>query len=77
MTDATPVAPPTSDPAPSKVPVKKVAASGIVAAVLVVIVGVIAGLTPASFEPLGVWGPVIYAAVVAVGGFLAGYIKKA
>lgn len=65
----------TNTPTPNPVH-PKVAAALITTGVLTVIVAVLAAVTPQMLTFAGQWSTVIYAAVVAVGGFLAGYVKK-
>lgn len=43
---------------------------------LVAVIAAIGAITPELFEGMGPWGLVAYAAVVAVGGALAGYAKN-
>ena len=43
---------------------------------LTVLVGAINAITPELFEPLGPWGAVLYAGVVAGGATLATYITR-
>ena len=62
---------------PSAKPVAKVAAVGVGGVVLVVVVAILSGIAPGTFDSLGVWGPVVTAAVTALALFLSGYIKKA
>ena len=54
----------------------KVIAQFFTGLVLTAIVAAIEATTPDLFVTLGAWGPVVYMAIVAVGGTLAGYIKK-
>ena len=62
---------------PSIKPVPKVAAVGVGGVALVVVVAILSGIAPGTFDSLGVWGPVVTAAVTALALFLSGYIKKA
>ena len=62
---------------PSLKPVAKVAAAGAGGVALVIIVGVLSGIAPDTFKDLGIWAPVVTAAVTALAAFLSGYIKKA
>ena len=79
---AAPLGPvPTSGPdhlvdQPSAKPVAKVAAAGAGGVVLVIIVAILAGIAPGTFDGLGVWGPVVAAAVTALAAFISGYVKK-
>lgn len=57
-------------------PIKKVAAVGVGGVLLVIAVGILGGIAPGTFDGLGVWGPVVTAAVTSLALFLAGYIKK-
>ncbi len=66
----------TPTPSPSKKPTPKVAAQGITALIITVVLGAIAAINPQLLSFLGPWSVVVYAAIVALGGFLAGYIKK-
>jgi hypothetical protein len=71
--------PVTVDPAtgqPTVKPTAKVAAGAVVAGALIVVVAVLAAVTPDMLTFAGPWSPLIYAAVVALGGFLGGYIKR-
>lgn len=61
---------------PSLKPVTKVAAAGAGGVALVIVVAILSGIAPGTFSELGVWGPVVTAAVTALAAFLAGYIKK-
>ena len=61
---------------PSLKPVAKVAAVGAGGVALVIIVAILSGIAPDTFSGLGVWGPVVTAAVTALAAFLSGYIKK-
>ena len=66
-----------STPTPTPNPIHpKVAAAIITTGALTVIVAIITSITPTLFSFLGDWAPVAFAGVVALGGFLAGYIKK-
>lgn len=60
---------------PSKVISPKVIAQVGVSFFLVVLLGAINAITPDLFAGLGAWGPVLYAAVAAAGGAIAGYVK--
>jgi len=73
------VAPVTVDPhtgEPTAKPSPKVIAGFITSLALTAIVAGIAAVTPDHFAALGIWGPVIYASIVAIGGNLAAYIKR-
>lgn len=63
-------------PTPESTISPKVIASSVTSLALIVIVGAISAITPDLFAGLGAWGGVVYAAVVALGGALAGYIKR-
>jgi hypothetical protein len=54
----------------------KVIAGAVTSLVITAVVAGIAALTPETFAGLGIWGPIAYAAVVAVGGNLAAYLKR-
>lgn len=43
---------------------------------LTVVVAAISAITPDLFSALGAWGPVVFAGVSALGGFLSGYLTK-
>lgn len=62
---------------PSAKPVAKVAAAGAGGAALVIIVAILSGIAPGTFNELGVWGPVVAAAVTALAAFISGYGKRA
>lgn len=71
----------TSEPAhagdqPSAKPVAKVAAVGVGGAILVVVVAILSGIAPGTFDSLGVWGPLVATAVTALALFLSGYVKR-
>lgn len=61
---------------PTATPTPKIAAAGITMGVLVVVVAMLAAITPELLEFAGPWAPVLFAGIVALGGFLAGYIKR-
>lgn len=61
---------------PTAAPAPKVLASGITAGGLVVLVAVLTAITPDLLAFAGPWAPVLFAGVVALAGFLAGYIKR-
>ena len=54
----------------------KVIASAVTSILLVAVIAAIGAITPDLFVGLGVWAPVVYAAVVSVGATLAGYLKS-
>ena len=54
----------------------KVIASAVTSILLVAVIAAIGAITPDLFAGLGVWAPVVYAAVVSVGATLAGFIKR-
>lgn len=54
----------------------KVIAPAIVNVGLIVVVAVLAAVTPSLLEELGPWGAVVGAGVTALAGALAGYIKR-
>lgn len=45
-------------------------------AIATVIGGAIIAVTPEHFAGAGIWGPVIYGAVVAFAGFVTGWLKR-
>lgn len=61
---------------PSKTPSPKVIAQAATGLVLIIIIAAINAVTPEMFVALGQWAGVAYAGVVALGGALAGYIKR-
>jgi len=65
-----------SEGKPTAKPSPKVIAGFVTSLAITAIVAGIAAITPDHFASLGIWGPVIYAAIVAVGGNLAAYIKR-
>lgn len=62
---------------PSAAPVAKVAAAGAGGVALVIVVAILTGIAPGTFSGLGVWGPVVAAAVTALAAFISGYVKRA
>lgn len=54
----------------------KVVASAATGLALVVLIAVLTAVTPEMLAPLGDWGTLVYAAVVATGSALAGYVKR-
>ena len=62
---------------PTSAPVAKVAAVGVGGAILVVVVAILSGIAPGTFDSLGVWGPLVATAVTALALFLSGYVKRA
>lgn len=54
----------------------KVTAQTLTGLGLALIIGAINAVTPELFDFMGAWGAVAYAAVVAGGGFLAGYAVR-
>ena len=58
-------------------PVAKVTAAGIGGGALVILVAILGGIAPGTFDSLGVWGPVVASGVTALAAFVSGYIKKA
>lgn len=80
MTDpTTDTKPVTTDPvtgAPTAVPSAKVAAGAITSVALLVVVAVLSAVTPDMLTFAGSFSPLIYAAIVALGGSLAAYIKR-
>lgn len=61
---------------PTLTPSPKIAAAGLTMGGLVVVVAMLGAITPDMLNALGSWGPVVFAGIVALGGFLAGYIKR-
>lgn len=57
-------------------PTRKVVAMAITSIGLAVVVAVLSAVTPEMLSPLGSWGTLIYAGIVALGGSLAGYFVK-
>ncbi|SFN65888.1 hypothetical protein [Mycetocola miduiensis] len=54
----------------------KVIAQAVTGVALTALVAGIAAVTPDHFASLGIWGPIGYAAIVSIGGSIAGYIKR-
>lgn len=54
----------------------KVIASAATGVALVVIIAVLTAVTPDMLAGLGPWGPLVYAAVVALGSALSGYVAR-
>lgn len=54
----------------------KVAAQAATSAALVVLLAIITAVTPDMVASLGVWAPLAYAGIVALGGVIAGWIKR-
>lgn len=54
----------------------KVASAGISSGVVVVVVAMLAAITPDMLDWAGRWTPVIYAAVPALAAVLGAYIKR-
>lgn len=61
---------------PTLKPTGKVLAAAVTTGALVVAVAVLTAITPDLLGFLGKWAPVGFAGVVALAGFLAGYIKR-
>lgn len=61
---------------PTAKPTGKVLAAGITGGALVVVVAMLNAITPELVAAIGPWGSVLFAGIVALGGFLAGYIKR-
>lgn len=69
----------TADPAtgePTAAPAPKVLAAAAVSGSLVVLVAILTAVTPDLLAFAGPWAPVLFAGVVALAGFLGGYIKR-
>ncbi len=61
---------------PTAKPTGKVLATAVSGAALVVVVAMLAAVTPDLLTFAGPWSVVLYAGIVALGGFLAGYLKR-
>lgn len=61
---------------PTNAPAPKVLAAGVTMGALVVVVAMLTAITPDLLGFAGDWAPVLFAGIVAAGGFLAGYIKR-
>lgn len=61
---------------PTLKPQPKVAAGAITAGVLVVIVAILAAVTPDMLSGLGSWGVLLFAGITALGQFLGAYMKR-
>lgn len=61
---------------PTLAPSPKVIAGAVTGIGLAVVVAVLAAVTPDMLAPLGAWGTLIYAGVVALGASLAAYLKR-
>ncbi len=61
---------------PTLIPAPKVAAGVITSGALVVLVAVLTAITPELLDFAGPWAPVLFAGIVALAGFLGGYIKR-
>jgi hypothetical protein len=60
-----------------KTPVSpKVWASLITGAAVAALTGLLNWITPATFQDLGMWAPLVYSTVTFLAGALAGYLKK-
>lgn len=66
----------TEDGKPTLRPTNKVIAGAATSIGLIVVVAVLGAITPDMLTFAGQWSPLIYAAVVALGGSLASYIAK-
>lgn len=60
---------------PTLKPTSKVLTGGLTAGALVVVVAVLTAVNPELLSFAGEWSGVLYAGVVALAGFLGGYIK--
>jgi hypothetical protein len=65
-----------SEGQPTLTPAPKVAAAGVTMGILVVLVAMLSAITPELLAFAGPWAAVLFAGVVALAGFLAGYIKR-
>lgn len=54
----------------------KVTAQALTSAALVVVLAAITAVTPEMVDGLGAWAPLVYAGIVALGGVIAGYLKR-
>lgn len=61
---------------PTAAPAPKVTAAGVTMGVLVVIVAILGAITPELLTFAGEWSVPLFAGITALGGFLAGYIKR-
>lgn len=61
---------------PTLKPTPKILAAGVTMGALVVVVAMLGAITPDMLTALGQWAPVVFAGIVALGGFLAGYAKR-
>lgn len=61
---------------PTSVPTAKVAAGGVSAGALVVLVAILTAITPDLLAPLGPWAPIVLSGITALAGFLGGYLKS-
>lgn len=61
---------------PTALPSPKVLAGIASSGSLVVVVAILSAITPDLFAALGPWGPVAFAGVTALAGFLGSYIKR-
>lgn len=78
MSDSVTAAPVTTDANgnPTLKPTGKVAAGIATSGALVVIVAIIQAVNPELLAPLAPFDGVVYAGIVALGGFLGSYIKR-
>jgi hypothetical protein len=53
----------------------KVISETVAVGIATVIGGAVIAITPEHFAALGIWGPVLYGAVVAGAGYVAGWLK--
>jgi drug/metabolite transporter (DMT)-like permease len=63
-------------PEPESTVSPKVVAQAATGIALAVILAVITAVTPDMLSSLGSWGVLLYAGIVALGGALAGYVKR-
>lgn len=61
---------------PTLKPQPKLVASVVTSGALVVLVAILTAVTPELLSFLGPWAPVAFAGIVALAGFLGGYIKR-
>lgn len=64
-----------TDPTPPTPISPKVIAGAVTSIILIALIAAIGAITPDLFSFLGAWAGVAYAAVVAAGGAIAGYVK--
>lgn len=65
-----------ADGQPTATPAPKVLATAAVSGALIVLVAVLTAITPDLLSFAGQWAPVLFAGVVALAGFIGGYVKR-